>query len=1004
MRITQMDLEDFGIYHNVTWQPPQSGLIVMHGQNESGKTTLMKYVRSMFFGYPRGEWQGFFGHMSVRRDDGQEYKIYRNEKDSYIVGDGETLHEEPSDLWWHGLDRQTYDKIFALGLEDLQGFKILSNDEVRNHFFSAQGGVQMGVTRRDIIRLMGEQLVASPQGKKPINVLLHEQKDFDQRINSLSYQEDEFADLQSKEMETHEEEKRVRMSIAELKLQMEQVSMPITAWDVYKRGQDALKQMENMAEVAQFPQDGAQRWSELESKIKEIDEQIKTLQRDVADKSAFLPEWNRWIYCGGQLEELFSNVPQWRSMEEELAQKLPQEKSRQAELDDVSGTLRAWTETGTIPAGVDWKGGLAIATDLELHEQEQAKWEAAKPKNVTADKVLEQSDTTKPQRSREEWEALDKAASSIQQDLNEQAKIVDQLAWLKEGPAEASKAFLWFGILLFLGAAGLLAGVILYGLDEMTGYIGAGICAVIALGAFVKYSAQSGKAPKKISELQQRSAMLQQRIGETASQAGIEQPGTANGHAWTTRLDDIRRQYMDWQTKENKGEWEKQQQVMYESLVRKWEAEGEQWKTELERSRKAWAQWQSVTGFVRLSPKDVNDAKQVWEQWRQQDREQTEWQGQKLTITAALSRFRDNAEQLFRELSITGAITADKVEDVYHQWQDIRIKAEVAKEQDRQQEQLQEQIEHWQKEKETRRHQQNELLKLTNSQSEGEFRSKIIKFRQFHQYKEIYEQSEAHIRLIAKNERNLAELRRALKNSDMDRWKKELKEYEDKIATYDKQLAAIAERRGSIVERLSQMAKNDTYEALLQEKQNHATTLDTKVDNWLTLMFTQSMLGEAQAYYERVRQPVVIRQAGEYLHLMTRGRYTLQASFDGRDLYAVDENQRRISEKQWSSGLGDQIFLAIRISLAVAFAQQMEPLPIILDDILVRFDEQRQEEALRFLADLGKKEQIFLFTCSAETQTIAQKVRESLDVRSNLSGKENTIHLYEISQGQISLA
>ena len=75
MRITQMDLEDFGIYHNVTWQPPQSGLIVMHGQNESGKTTLMKYVRSMFFGYPRGEWQGFFGHMSVRRDDGQDGEV-----------------------------------------------------------------------------------------------------------------------------------------------------------------------------------------------------------------------------------------------------------------------------------------------------------------------------------------------------------------------------------------------------------------------------------------------------------------------------------------------------------------------------------------------------------------------------------------------------------------------------------------------------------------------------------------------------------------------------------------------------------------------------------------------------------------------------------------------------------------------------------------------------------------------------------------------------------------
>jgi uncharacterized protein YhaN len=359
------------------------------------------------------------------------------------------------------------------------------------------------------------------------------------------------------------------------------------------------------------------------------------------------------------------------------------------------------------------------------------------------------------------------------------------------------------------------------------------------------------------------------------------------------------------------------------------------------------------------------------------------------------------AEQLFRELSIVTVVTPDKVEETYHQWQDIRIKAEVAKEQDKQQEQLQEQISHWSKEKEIRHTQQEELLKRTNSYSAGEFRGKVLKFRQFLQYKEIYEQSEAHIRLIAKNERNLVLLRRELKTHDMDLWKKELQEYNDKIAEYDKQLAAVAERRGSIVERLSQMAKNDLYGELLQEKQNHATILDDKVDNWLTLMYAQRMLGEAQAYYERVRQPLVIRQAGEYLHLMTRGRYTLQASADGRDLYAIDENQRRIGEKQWSSGLGDQIFLAIRISLAVAFSQQLEAMPIILDDILVRFDEQRQQEALRFLADLSKDEQIFLFTCSAETQRIAKEVFDNLDIRSKLTGVENPVHLYEISQGNI---
>lgn len=155
------------------------------------------------------------------------------------------------------------------------------------------------------------------------------------------------------------------------------------------------------------------------------------------------------------------------------------------------------------------------------------------------------------------------------------------------------------------------------------------------------------------------------------------------------------------------------------------------------------------------------------------------------------------------------------------------------------------------------------------------------------------------------------------------------------------------------------------------------------------------MLGEAQAYYERVRQPIVIRQASDYLHLMTQGRYTLQATFDGKQLYAVDGTQRRIPEKQWSSGLGDQIYLAIRISLAMAFSKQIEPMPLILDDIFVRFDEQRQKEAMQFLADLGKKEQIFLFTCSKTTRDIAKEVQQTL------AGETDTVHLFEIEQGTI---
>lgn len=994
MNIIQMNLDDFGIYHNVSWNPPERGLIVMHGQNESGKTTLMKYVRSMFFGYLRGDWQGYFGHMDIRRENGHEYRLYRKEKESYITDGDTTLHDEPADLWWHGLDRQTYDKIFAMGLEDLQGFKILSNEEVRSHFFSIEGGVRMGATRSELQHHMGELLVASPQGKKPINALLNEQKDFDRRIRSMSYDEAEFADLQAKEQSTHEVENRIRLSIEETKQQIENVSMPIAAWEVHKRGQDALKHMQELADVSQFPADGAQKWTDLENKIKEIDDQIAKLEAMSQKGPAFKEEWNRWIFCGDELNEIYQHTAEWKQAINELAVHEDKEIDWQFEQNQHAQTLKQWTN-GAVPENVEWNKGLAIAADLGRYQQEMEKWQAAQPKNVSA---LSDNAAAEVEKASEDWETIGKSVTDIQNLIMERQKVKEQLRWLKEEPTGNSHGFMLLGILFLLGAAGLIASIMLYDMDLIMCGGAAAACFVIALISFVKQHTGSDRIPLKIAEVESRLASIQGELAQLAEKSHISLSVDDMDTLWTQKLDEIRKRYLDWKTKETKNEWQKEQKVMYDAIYDTWQKDGKDWTSKLETSQKLWDAWRSQNGLDKLNREQIGQAKETWDAWKMITSESGQWQQRKVEWQEKLGQWTDEAKQLFQKIGLQKDVTPENVEDAYKQWQDIRVQAEVAKEQDKQQEERDEQIVQLRKDKAIRSNEQEDLLSLTDSQTIGEFRNKVLKFRQFHQYKEVYEQSEAHIRLIAKNTKNLATLRHELKIHDLKNWNDEKAYYEKKIAESEKKLAEVAEKRGSIIERLSQMAKSEDYSKLLQEKENRKSVLDAQVNDWLICLYAQHMLGQAQAYYERVRQPVVIRQAGEYLHLMTQGRYTLQASFDGSQLYAVDGMQRRIPEKQWSSGLGDQIYLAIRISLAMAFSRQLEAMPLILDDILVRFDEERQKQAIRFLSDLGKKEQIFLFTCSSQTRDIASEVKNTL------SPEHDTIHLFEIEQGQISSA
>lgn len=149
MKITDLQLSEYGIYRGASWQPSTSSLNVVMGENESGKTTMLRFIRDMLFGYGRGKWQGRKGNMAFVRADGQEYRVFREEKERWFENAShEKFSEELPTLWWHGLTRSMYEQIFAVGLEDLQGASFLANDSIRSRFFMLQVAISSPVPRR----------------------------------------------------------------------------------------------------------------------------------------------------------------------------------------------------------------------------------------------------------------------------------------------------------------------------------------------------------------------------------------------------------------------------------------------------------------------------------------------------------------------------------------------------------------------------------------------------------------------------------------------------------------------------------------------------------------------------------------------------------------------------------------------------------------------------------------------------------------------------------------
>ena len=75
-----------------------------------------------------------------------------------------------------------------------------------------------------------------------------------------------------------------------------------------------------------------------------------------------------------------------------------------------------------------------------------------------------------------------------------------------------------------------------------------------------------------------------------------------------------------------------------------------------------------------------------------------------------------------------------------------------------------------------------------------------------------------------------------------------------------------------------------------------------------------------------------------------------------------------------SDGTRDQLYLALRLAAIEQFSQRAEPLPLLVDDILIRFDDERARETLAVLGEISQHQQVIFFTHHRRLTQLAEEV------------------------------
>ncbi|HEY3788975.1 MAG TPA: hypothetical protein VGL71_08975, partial [Urbifossiella sp.] len=117
--------------------------------------------------------------------------------------------------------------------------------------------------------------------------------------------------------------------------------------------------------------------------------------------------------------------------------------------------------------------------------------------------------------------------------------------------------------------------------------------------------------------------------------------------------------------------------------------------------------------------------------------------------------------------------------------------------------------------------------------------------------------------------------------------------------------------------------------------------------------------------FERKGQPETLLAASGYLERLTAGRYRHVWTPLGESTLLVDDaNGQSLEVEVLSRGTREQLFLALRLALVGFYARQGKAMPLVLDDVLVNFDDGRSVRAAEVLRDFGAAgHQLLVFTC-----------------------------------------
>lgn len=1018
-------IDGFGLFHDQALDNLPNGLVVFLGKNESGKSTLMEFLRTVLFGPPRegnvypplrGGTHG--GRVQVVMRDGRRFTIERYGKRVAVLQHGAAReHVEPSQRLFPGVNREMYRRVFAVGLDDMQKLDILTEGEVRDRLFAASGGLGAGALVQ-AVKSLDERMRAllRPRASEPtINKLLDRMRELSKELDGLRSQSQEYAEAQR-------ERERAEMGAAKIKAQFEEIGWRLRRIEQLEQSRPAWLELEQaQARIAAlefartFPEGGWERLEQLEREIEEVrgkladardearrwGERLASIQVDraVLDRAAEIQALaGESKHLSSALNDLPSVMASLSADEESLAEHLrdlgPDWDAER--LGAVDASLRVRQQAIKFETVMKQARQNVRDAEHDLRAAEEALSRAERDHEEVsrhfADLPVPRIGTWEELRSKRETagvlraklQQLQTASVELREKRERNEELVRHIDVLRrEAENRMRPVPAWVSVLVAVASG---VGVLLLGQHRwMVGMVGFGLAAawyVLARQQAASHRAWRNRVQEDIEAagesrqelvqeirvLEGRLSSLEQSVRDLSGQLGLSFPVTLEG---------VERVVADLEgAGEELRRYEEARRAREEAdgkleLARRQLAKA---KEALEEARRSlddllagWRGWLSQHGFSpELSPEELQLFLGKVEAAREAKRRRDVQQERVNRMSQYLAQVRAKVCSVYEACGKCPPVDADvgdiaaicealeKAREAQREWEEASGKVAG----------LRDQIERLENELAQKENAVSRLLSDAGVPDRDAFRCLRDQREELRKLEDIVRECNLRLATIAGTPEAVEGLVAELRASDPARLGSEKESLERRREELEEEYKRLHHQVGELNTKLGELSTDRRLSEKLLEHRTVQENVRSHVRQWAVFAACRALVDRARQVYERERQPEVVREARSLLDAITGGKYVLSYALD-RGAVTLQDAVTLVAKDEgaWSRGLADQVFLAVRLALAKKFGQDSEPLPVMLDDVMVNFDPERRLGAARVVLEFARHQQVLLFSC-----------------------------------------